>query len=315
MSLLRFHQYPWQRGAKDQDYGGPQAEILCQLPQEIHAAEAETLHVSMVVRIDMARLALNLTAAVENLWQKTRMFFYGVMLWGYRCPKCQGRLHMIREGRCRCDGCGHQFDPTIQFQRCLACGGPIKLRIRRYCCQQCGRDVASRFLFEGLVFDPAYFRVKMAQARQRKKELKEKVRKMLAECRSEPLSLAATNLEASPGLIEALNGLTGRLDTVPLEIQTHFDLHEYQVHIMSKLNHGPVELREIPPLIGDARVDLIWRFIAIVFLGHAGLVDIHQEGELIWVTKHETDRERQDIPGELEESHGIERSVGGVEAG
>jgi hypothetical protein len=32
------------------------------------------------------------------------------------------------------------------------------------------------------------------------------------------------------------------------------------------------------------------------------------------VTKHETDRERQDIPGEFEETDGIERFVGRIEA-
>jgi len=57
------------------------------------------------------------------------------------------------------------------------------------------------------------------------------------------------------------------------------------------------------------------RFIAVIFLAHAGVIDIWQEGQEIMVIKHEANREGQDVFGELEESDGVEGSVGGIEAG
>ena len=57
----------------------------------------------------------------------------------------------------------------------------------------------------------------------------------------------------------------------------------------------------------------IWRFIAVIFLAHAGVLDVMQHGQEILVMKHETNRERQNIPGEPEDIDGVERSVGGIE--
>ncbi|MFC1794741.1 hypothetical protein ACFL3Q_14275, partial [Planctomycetota bacterium] len=59
--------------------------------------------------------------------------------------------------------------------------------------------------------------------------------------------------------------------------------------------------------------DLIWRFIAVIFLAHAGIIDVWQQGQNIIVIKHETNRKRQDVLGELEEADGIQGSVGGAE--
>ena len=55
---------------------------------------------------------------------------------------------------------------------------------------------------------------------------------------------------------------------------------------------------EIPPLEDDARRDRIWRFVAIVFMAHAGAIEIWQEGEAIMVMQHVHDREGQGVPGE-----------------
>ena len=67
------------------------------------------------------------------------------------------------------------------------------------------------FLFDGLVFNAEYFRRKMIESRQRKKEQKQRVQQMLSECRSEPLTLDVPDMKSIPGLIEALNGLTAGL--------------------------------------------------------------------------------------------------------
>ena len=260
----------------------------------------------MVKQINIIELASGMMTAVENLLRKVKMYFYSIMLLGHSCPKCEGQLTMAAEGRCCCDNCGYEFDPTIQFQRCSGCGGKVVLRIRRYQCRKCGADVNSRFLFDGLVFDPEYFQAKMAESRQRKNEQRERVRQMLAECRSNPLMLEAGDLGSVPGLVEALNGLTQGIDeNVLVELKSKFDLQQYQDHICQYISEEPVNLRDIPAIIENSRLDLIWRFVAVIFLEHQHMVDIRQQGQIIWVSKH-ADRQGQDIFGETEEINGLE---------
>ena len=89
-----------------------------------------------------------------------------------------------------------------------------------------------------------------------------------------------------------------------------FDLRRYQTHIVAHLQEIPVGLDEIPPLIEDRRLDRIWRFIAVVFLAHAGTLDVWQEGMIIKVIKHETHAVGQGVPGETEEPDRGARLVG-----
>jgi hypothetical protein len=245
-------------------------------------------------------LATDMLKAVGGFAEKAKRFFYSVMLLAFRCPKCNGILTMRAEGRCRCTSCGTEIDPTTAFQRCSDCGGTPTLRVRRYQCSKCGREILSRFLFDGLVFDTEYFRAKMAESRQRRKEQEERVRKMLAECRSADLSLGPLDLTAVPGLTEALNALTaGAGDQLAVEPRSKFDLKLYEAHIQAHIRDFPLTLEEIPPLSReDVRRDLIWRFIAVIFLAHAGAIDVWQEGRDVVVKKHETNRERCDISGE-----------------
>ena len=139
---------------------------------------------------------------------------------------------------------------------------------------------------------------------------------MLAECRSDTLPLQAVDLDSVPGLLEALNGLSaGIAESFEIESRNEFNLKRYEQHIQAYIQDFPICLDEIPLLSKEsARKDRIWRFIAVIFLAHAGIVDIWQEGQNIMVMKHEANRERQDILGELEEANGIEGSVGRVEA-
>ena len=266
--------------------------------------------------MNIIALAFDLTAAVEKFVTKAKQLYYAIMLLGYCCPHCQGHLSMIAEGKCRCGDCGMEFDPSEEFQRCSNCGGRIKLRIRRYQCQKCGQDVRSRFLFDGRVFDSQYFKVKMLQSRQRKKGLREKVRQMLAESRSAALPLDALDFNSVPGLLGALNSLTADLEAEYInEVKSEFDLSRYQKHIKAYIGDFPIDLRDIPFLTEDRRWDLIWRFVAVIFLAHTGYIDIWQEENTIMVKKHETDREGCKFSGTYQDTDGFERSVGRIEAG
>ena len=176
--------------------------------------------------------------------------------------------------------------------------------------------MVSRFLFDGLVFDAAYFRQKMAESRRQRRDLRERVRQMLAGSRSGPVSPAAAELDAVPGLLEALNGLTTDLpETFTITGRGGFDLKRYQGHVQAHVQPIGIGFDEIPPLSKDLRIDRIWRFIAIIFLAQAGAVNLRQDGPTIWVTHHETDGKRQDISGEPESADGIEGSVRGIQAG
>jgi len=265
--------------------------------------------------IGIIRLAVRLAEAVTGFAGRARQLYYAVMLMGHECPGCGGSLAMVGEGRCKCQTCGDEFDPTVALQSCGTCGGRLELRVRRYRCKGCGADVASRFLFDGLAFDAEYFRQKMTESRQRKRELRERVRKMLAESRSPHLVAMPADLAAIPGLMDALNGLVvGTDEAARWQPVASSDLKRYQSHVEAHIRDFPIGLDDIPSLTEDARRDLIWRFVAVIFMAHAGLVDVWQEGSTILVMKHEADREGQDVPGDLEAVDGIEGPLGRVEA-
>ena len=261
-------------------------------------------------------LALEMAEAVETFVRKARGFFYSVMLIGHRCPDCKGSLAMVSEGKCRCASCGKGLDPTVVFQRCSACGGIPMVRVRRYQCKNCGGDIQSRFLFDGLVFDAEYFRQKMVESRERRQEQRERVRQMLAESRSDSLVLGEADLHDVPGLVDALNALTAGLDEgIAVEAREKFDLRRYESHIQAHVRDFPVSLAGMPPLSGNPKKDLIWRFIAVIFLAHAGVVDVWQEGLNITVIKHEANRERCGISEPSATAGGVEGPVDRAEAG
>ena len=264
--------------------------------------------------MDIIKQAFRLMEAVTGFAGRVRKFCYAVVLLGHSCPKCNGKLMMVGEGLCKCRSCNSEFDPTTAFQRCIVCGGRAELQLRRYRCKICSNDITSRFLFDGLVFDREYFRQKMAESRQQRKQQRERVRKMLADSRSGNLRLPVADLSAVPGLEEALNSLTVDLaELVPWVPQKGFDLKRYQSHIQAHIQDFPISLEEIPPL-ENTRKDRIWRFIAVIFLAHTGIINIWQDGQKIMVIKREADREGQDVFGEFEETDGLTGPLGRVEA-
>ena len=240
--------------------------------------------------MDIVALAFELAGLVEALVARARRFCYEVALSRHPCPRCAGRLEMIAESRCRCLSCNDVFDPTAAFQRCDRCGGTPRLSICRYRCSGCGRGVASRFVFDGLVFDREYFRRRMAESRQRKAERHQGLRELLIEVRSETVVAPAADLEAIPGLSDALDGLVLGPEVAALvPLCRGFDLKRYEAHLEAHI--GPIEMcfDEIPPLDEDARMDRIWRFVAVVFMAHAGRIEICQDGQEILVMQRDID--------------------------
>lgn len=259
--------------------------------------------------------ALRLLERVTGYAGRARQFYYEIMLLGHVCPRCGGKPSMVHEGWCRCGACGNQFDPTVAFLRCPACGGETGLNVRRYSCVRCGNNVVSKFLFDGLVFDKEYFRQHMAESRRRQRDKREEVRKMLANSRSPVMEIGGADLNAVPGLMEALNALAsgGIEDCIGWRPSESFDLKRYQRHIQGHLGDFPVSLEEIPQLLEDARKDRIWRFVALIFLEHEGIVVLRQEGPMILVMRHD-DAKRHDILEGVEEPDGLERPLGRAQA-
>jgi hypothetical protein len=242
---------------------------------------------------EIIRLAFELAAAVERLVEHTRRFCYEVMLSAHDCPQCGGRLEMVRESWCECRECGHAFDPTLMFQRCPSCESRLRLRICRYICRYCGRDVPSRFLFDGIVFDRDYFRQKMAESRERRQQRQADRQRLVAENQSPPAAPCRLDLESVPGLLEALDVLTCVPDLAAwAPLIQGFDLQRYEAHLSKCIGRGEQRFDDLPGLDENPRLDRIWRFIAIIFMAHAGRIRIRQEGPIILVTKaHETDPE------------------------
>jgi hypothetical protein len=240
--------------------------------------------------MNIINMAFRVTETVAVYTERVRRFFYDVMLLAHACPKCDGKLAMVAEGRCQCRGCGHTLDPTIAFQRCSDCGGRPQLDIRRYRCMRCGANMSSRFLFDGFVFNAEYFREKMAESRARKQEQRTRLQARLIEDRSAPLESGPVDLTEMSGLVDALNRLVAGAPIDPeMYVCEGFDLSRYESHVQAHLELFPVSFDDIPPLSEDARLDRIWRFIAIVFMAHVGLIEIQQEGQTIMVMHRETD--------------------------
>jgi len=149
-----------------------------------------------------------------------------------------------------------------------------------------------------LVFDTEYFRKKMAESRQRKQERSEKFKWKITETRSPAIEAAPMDFEAVPGFIEALDGLTAKGNTFSIPgVRQGFDLNRYQKHIQAYLGDFEVGFEDIPPLEENPKKDRIWRFIAMIFMAHAGVLEIDQEGRDIMVSQVEVNGKRCGIPG------------------
>lgn len=264
--------------------------------------------------MDIIACAFDIERAVKAFCNRVRVFYYKVVLAGFICPECNGKLSMIAEGLCRCDRCKKEFDPTTEFQNCSYCGGVAKIKQSRYFCSDCGSVIISKFLFYGRVYDRQYFAEKMAKSREKKKLKKEKIKQEMIDQRSGVLETVISDFSGISDIFAAIDDLAkGVKPDIKLPQTDQFDIHRYESHLQSHIREFGVNLRDIPPLHENKRKDLIWRFIAAIFLAHAGIIEITQDGFDIILRKNETYRKRQGISGEIEDADGFKRSVSEIE--
>ncbi len=240
----------------------------------------------------MARDALSRTAMIEagdqvlcrvsDLRGKARRLFYAVMLFQRECVSCgASSLDMVRDGWCRCRACGEEFDATLRFQCCAECDTALVLKRRHYWCPRCCRPVNSIFCLDTAVFDPAYFREMMRESRERKREEIERISEMLATCRSStyfpedpPILDDPDDMEMALSHFLGLSVDTGAADTFRAP---PFDLDLYRRHVRELVPGCVVDFEGVSALVDDIRLDRVFRFIAVVFMDHAGELRIEQE--------------------------------------
>lgn len=268
-------------------------------------AQAPAAHAARHMTESVDRHAGRYQSAVETFVQavgelrvETRDYFYRLALHGLLCPWCQGpNLFMLREGRFRCQDCGQASDPTINFQCCPTCDGRPALALRRYHCHQCGEEIISRFLYDGIVYDPAYFREKMAQSRERNQRDRREANEQQATRAWQRSQLShgevVIDLDRSPGLTEALNALVdgGSVEQVAW-VREAFDLAAYERHIMETIEpEEEWDMLRFPAMARPVdRLERIRLFIACLFLEQAGLLILEQRFSTLWVRRREAHR-------------------------
>lgn len=220
---------------------------------------------------------------VAGLMEKVRRLCYAVVLFQKECPACGSpRLAMLRDSWCRCEGCGHECDPTLVFQVCPDCDSRLTKRIYHYWCPRCLSTVRSFYCFDAKVFDADYFREMMRESRERKEVRIEELRALLAGARSSPVS---ADCPMDRGLSE-FQGDLDRIVGIPVAVfastilkRPAFDLDLYRRHIQGLVQGCVVNFEGISALVQDAHLDRVFRFIAVVFMDQEGLLEIQQEAD------------------------------------
>jgi len=221
--------------------------------------------------------------------QNTRTFYFDVILSTVKCPRCGGRLKMTGQSQCRCQ-CGLILDPTIEFQLSPCCNSSLIHKTFHYACLVCGKTVASRFIFNERIFDKEYFKEMMQSCRERKKQKLEKMKKLLAGSRSDPLELIdPPELNELPGLSEDLNAFlaseTESGHELEINISDSFKMEFYRKHILSQLNWDPVGFSKISPLTDNRNKDRARRFVTLIFMQNENEVKIEQQNTDLLIQK------------------------------
>lgn len=156
-------------------------------------------------------------------------------------------------------------------------------------------------------FDAEYYRQRMAEVRQRERERRmRRIAEVLASQSGDLVVDRPIELDTVPGLTEALDGFVNT--PIPLEVlrgfaaRSDFDLEGYQQHIVAHLGRFTTTFDAIPALIDNSHRDRIFRFIAMIFLAHAGRIELSQEGDRILMRKHEAYQQGRGVRRTTEEA-------------
>jgi hypothetical protein len=230
-----------------------------------------------------------ITTHIGDLKEKTKEYYFEVLLSLYPCPSCGGKLHMTGQSECSCL-CGNIFDPTLAFQKSPCCGATLIRKTFHYACSRCHKMVPSKFLFDERLFDTTYFREMMQESRRRAKEKRDEVKRILAESRSDTLPLMEDpDLDSIPGLIQDLNAFIQdnpiELAQVAFDTQSQFNMDDYRQHILSTLGWSETLFSTIDPFTEDARLDRVWRFITLIFMENDGEIELTQYGNDIVIQR------------------------------
>ena len=237
----------------------------------------------------LVRDIISVSDHILHLKEGTRKWYYDVVLSGFSCPDCNGRLHMTGTSECSCN-CGNVFDPTLAFQKSVCCQAKLLKKTYHYVCSKCHKSISSRFLFDEKIFDKAYFQEAMQEFRQKQKRKKEEMKRLLAESRSDNWKLKQIpKIEGISGLIEDLDDFI-QWDHEPDESfsyheQPRFNMNDYRGHIYTFLDWDSLLFSDIDPLGDDLRIDKIARFITLVFMDNEQEVDLTQQGDNILVQR------------------------------
>ena len=240
--------------------------------------------------LGMLRVALRL----DVFQSRARRFYHDVMLSPHDCPECGGRLTMTDPSRCQCEN-GHALDPTTQFQKSACCSASLIRKNLHYACSHCQRITPSRFLFDERLFDADYFRLKMAESRERKQAKRKEAIERLFASRSGALSITDTPaIDAIPGLSQDLDAFIGSAPLIPLSqflSRDEFHLDEYRRALEGSIPPGcMIRFSAIPPVSKSLRRDRARRLITLLFMEQAREVELTQCGENdIKVERYETD--------------------------
>ena len=169
-------------------------------------------------------------------------------------------------------------------------------RRRHYACSACGTTTPSRFLFDEYVVDAEYFRLAMAESRQRKRRAREQQLLSFAISRSDDLNLdKAPNVAALSGFVEDLDGFVrtqGNDEDQSPSLAGAFRMEDYRDMVVACLKDCSVHFDAIPALVSEERLDRARRFITLVFMEQAREVWLRQRGRDVLVMPYETHYER-----------------------
>ncbi len=256
--------------------------LTCEVPFERIVPEG-TATQDAFFKNPLVRRINGILQHIESYKERAKEFYFQVMLSNYACPTCGRGITMSGQSECTCQG-GHVFDPTVAFQTSPCCQAPLVRKTFHYSCSTCHKTVPSRFIFDERLFDAEYFRQMMQESRNRSREKREAIRRLLAESRSGELVLME-NPES-----DILSDFSKDLDAFILEnpmaaytdffdLKSDFDLNAYRSHILAVLGHHTLLFSSISPLIEDCRCDRARRFTALIFMDNDREVVLQQSGD------------------------------------